>query len=84
MPKCPKCSKEIKYLITDVKAWRTGVIYEPMEDKLHIDLNPAFNTYTFRCPQCHNWLFRTENQARKFLKQDFKPKRKVGKYNSQW
>ena len=75
MSKCPKCDEEITHLDFDVTAGCSAQIYQ--EDVLNgkitdydIDcLTDGVQFDNFRCPECQEKLFDTEDEAIKFLKE---------------
>ena len=63
---CPKCKKEIGYLVN----WQSGENRYDYngEDYEHQDFIPNDATNDYECPECNEVLFKGEDSARKFLK----------------
>ena len=73
MPKCPKCGKEIDYLVDYSPAWQKYEMridkngdahYEFVDDSLPIDTIDD----EYECPECGEVLFTDEEEAVKFLR----------------
>jgi len=65
--KCPKCKKEIEYLLTigeENYSFELDVNDEPLYRKD----NSCEGIYPFFCPECDEELFKGEEKAIKFLK----------------
>jgi len=80
MPKCPKCGKEIDYLVDYSPAWQKYEMridkngdahYEFVDDSLPIDTIDD----EYECPECSEVLFTDEEEAVKFLKGEISEKR---------
>lgn len=74
--KCPKCKFEIDYLDHDVNASCGGCFYS-FEAKKGIRANESYDldslmvnvvVNNWRCPECEETLFETEEEAIQFLK----------------
>jgi uncharacterized protein YbaR (Trm112 family) len=70
MPICPKCKQKIDYLINIQSGWFAwkfdGEDYERLEEDEGVDGNVNY----WKCPECHNELFCSEEEAREFLEKD--------------
>ena len=80
MPKCPKCGKEIDYLVDYSPAWQKYEMridkngdahYEFVDDSLPIDTIDD----EYECPECGEVLFTDEEEAVKFLRGETSEKR---------
>jgi len=74
MPNCPKCSKEITYLVahsTVIETYAFSVAIRDNEEQCdweHEDSSPCDNNDDdFCCPECNEPLFYSQEQAKDFL-----------------
>jgi DNA-directed RNA polymerase subunit RPC12/RpoP len=69
VPRCPRCGKEIDYLIEYSKEWRKyrvrlvgdSIEYEEIGEAYVID-------HEYACPECDSTIAITEDGAKEFLK----------------
>lgn len=73
MPKCPECKECIESIVFDVVAGcRSEFNLNDKTLDYDIDaLTEGVEFKTFACPECDSFLFRDEQDAREFLKNEY-------------
>jgi len=66
MAECPKCNKDIKYLVIVSKG--TAIAEWSPEDGYDVT-NVSMANESWRCPGCDEELFKTEEEAKKFFEE---------------
>jgi predicted RNA-binding Zn-ribbon protein involved in translation (DUF1610 family) len=71
-PRCPKCGKEIDYLIYTAKELVKADAY--LSDRSIVEyhnwdtINVDYDTIDYECPECGEVLFHDERDVERFLK----------------